>query len=110
MINMNKRVFISLIALVLLVSAGVFVHSVTIFSKGMWDNCVWLRQYMIDDLTEKYDLCGMSRAEIAELLGQNGLVDGSHEIYYVGKTWCGPVLFALSFEDGRVKNFGIIVD
>ena len=81
------------------------------FSSEKWESDIWGREQMIEDLTRSYDLQNMNSEEILDLLGTNGMVFDSHYIYYIGKSFSGPVLFAISFdENDYVSSYGVIID
>lgn len=81
------------------------------FSSENWDTNIWGREKMIDSLSEMYDLYQMKYDDIVKILGTNGVIKDSRIIYYIGKSFAGPVLFNISFdENDYVCDFGIIVD
>ena len=83
----------------------------TTFTQESWNENVFKREKMIDDLLEKYSLQEMDYAQITSLLGTNGIVPDSKIRYYVGKSYIGPVLFSISFdENNKVASYGIMID
>lgn len=81
------------------------------FTIERWSKDIYEREYMLNDLMKKYDIGEMSYDEIILLLGTNGVVPNSKIQYYIGKSYIGPILFSITFdEDDTVKSFGKIVD
>lgn len=111
---MKKYIFTFILFIVLIVSSYGFLHikkNDKLFSTEKWDTEIWEREHMIKDLTENYNFYKMDFEQVLNLLGTNGVVEGSHITYYVGKTYSGPVLFSISFDDrNHVINYDIIID
>ena len=104
-------VIFAIIATVVLACFHYYLTAEREFSVQEWDTDIWHRERMIKSLTEKYNLYGMTDEEIVKLLGKNGLVENSHYIYYVGKSYAGPVIFGISFDDNnKVEHYSVIVD
>jgi hypothetical protein len=80
-----------------------------VFTPEKWNNDIWSREYMLDDLYAKYDLIGMHKTDVEKLLGNNGEVSDDH--YYVGKGWIGPVILILTYDESDLLvKYDIIVD
>ncbi|MBR6522981.1 MAG: hypothetical protein IKT39_00015 [Clostridia bacterium] len=81
------------------------------FDKKKWDKDIYNREKMIDDFLLHYDLKSMSYNEVVAILGTSGTVSGSHISYYIGKSYSGPVILSITFdENDMVKSFDKIVD
>ncbi len=113
---MTKKILVIILILfiIAIVALSCFYYHITAereFSVQKWDTDIWHRERMVKSLTEKYNLYGMTDEEIVKLLGKNGLVENSHYTYYVGKSYCGPVIFGISFDDNnKVEGYSVIVD
>lgn len=115
---MKKRsiVIFSVIAgIIIAVFAGFKCYDkyISYFTPQKWETHQWERVKMIDSLTEQYDLYGMNRAEVLDLLGTTGLVEShvsdTRLCYYAGKGIIDPLLFFVNFnEGGTACDYGII--
>lgn len=109
-------VFISLLMVILFTACFFTNYYNSIFSPTKWNSNIWGRYKMLDDLTEKHTLYGMTYTDIIVLLGNNGIVEASHKEnsflqYYIQKTVLGPSLFTFIFDDkGRVVEYSVIID
>ena len=115
----NKVIFICSLIIVLAICFLAFMCIYShykerrVFTVERWNTNIWEREYMFDDFLTKYELIGMSKNEVIELLGNEGMVGeaGADFTYYFGKAWSGPVLLTLYFDDmDFVTRYGIIVD
>ena len=80
------------------------------FTVERWDTKIEKRLYMYDDLMEKYNLIGMTRDQILELLGTNGISPGSDIQYIMGGIFY-PVILHINFdESGKVISANRIFD
>jgi len=83
------------------------------FSREVWDEAwdgnVRVRSTMLDDLLEKYDFIGMSKDEVLELLGTNGVLIGEESLgYETGGGYFSDEILSFSIdENGVVRNVGI---
>lgn len=108
-----------LLAIVLIVCVFQYISS-TKFTPERWNNDIFGRECMMDDLLSQYDLTSMTRVEILELLGKEGLsfpmsmenlYEGNEIIYYIGRGYVGPMLFSIHFgEDDYVTHYSIYED
>ncbi len=81
------------------------------FSVDKWDENIYVREKMLDDLLNSHDLSAMCYDEIVSLLGTNGIVPNSKISYYIGKSYLGAVLFHISFDsNNRVVSYAVIAD
>ena len=85
--------------------AGAAIYKVNrdqkMFSKEKWNNDVSKRYKMADNLVRSEELIGLSRSEIIELLGVNGLRSNTNESieYYLGLETDEPKLLILDFNE-----------
>jgi len=114
--NMNKAtkgvIIISIIVLVLFLGYKALTvyeynsHTPLEFTPEAWNEHIWQRERMLDSLKSKYDLGSMKYDQIVELLGTNGIADGSGKsrmTYYTGKSTAIPQFLSIDFdEDGNV--------
>lgn len=110
---MKKIIIICLLLSVFSISFLFFLHrdNSIEFSPEQWAADIWKREKMLEDLIQTHHLEQMNDDQIIDLLGTNGIVEGSHITYYIGKTFSGPVLFNISFDKkGYVSTYGVIVD
>ncbi|MBQ2696389.1 MAG: hypothetical protein IJF61_03715 [Clostridia bacterium] len=109
-----KKIIIGIILFIVIASFIVVVQvnkNQKTFSPEKWEIDIWEREKMLESLIDTYDLYQMNDKQIVNLLGTNGVVEGTNIVYYVGKTYSGPILFSISFDEtGYVSRYGIIVD
>lgn len=85
----------SILLLALVITAAVFLLKGKVvhekFDSGVWKTANlnseenWsLRWDMMNDLRNRYDLVGMTRTEVLDLLGTPETITGSEFIYYLG--------------------------
>jgi len=83
----KKKIFATFIVLILLSFIVIF-NQINDFSPAKWGADHGNRVLIVDDLLAKYNLKGMSKAEIIELLGEeNGpffMTDDNIFAYYLG--------------------------
>lgn len=82
--------------------------SVKEFTVEQWNLYPEERIYLIDSLITKYNLIGMSRDEIVQLLGQNEILADTNAFieYFISPGQGDVVGFILFFdENGMVKNY-----
>ena len=88
----------------------------TEFSVENWDKVVQispnLRQYMLPDLEEKYEIVGMNVSEVIELLGDGDWTEDIHErnirYYRVGSSFPGAKFYVIkNNENGKVFEASI---
>lgn len=78
---MKKKLFIIIIAIVI-TTTGLYTYLVK-FDPDKWENAApWHRRIMVNDLIEDYDIIGMSKADIIELLGDSEASFGDDDLYY----------------------------
>lgn len=107
-----KVMYIIIIVCILICGIiGYGLYERNVFTVEKWNRDIYQRKILLDDLTKKYNINAMTYEEVVELLGVNGIVPNSRIQYFAGKSYAGPVLFSISFdENDRVKSYGIIID
>ncbi len=118
MFNKKKRKFCVIIstALVIFIVPILFLANTIVvnieyktFDSTKWKdyvNCMHGRQYMIDDLENKYKIVGMKTYEVYDLLGkgtEETSTDGSHEITYdIGTFGLWHNTYVLKYDENGV--------
>jgi hypothetical protein len=80
------------------------------FLSEIWKVDFHSHNAMIDDLLENYDLHGLPRSEITELLGEppGGLNRGNAYLYFIRGGYINPVLLHVYFdENGNVLYYNV---
>ena len=104
-------VCVAVLILIISFSLNQYFTDRTVFTVDKWNDKIWDREHMFNDFLEKYELIGMTRQEVKEVLGNNGLVYEDDSIYYIGKALLGPVLLRINYnEENLVESYHITVD
>lgn len=83
------------------------------FSKERWNTNIAHRKYMIEDLVNSYELIGMTKDEVIQLLGKNEMfLSGKDPIvgihYIIGMGYIDPLILDISLDNfGRVEKYGV---
>ena len=80
-----------------------------IFSQEEWNKNTNTRAYMIDELLLRYDFIGMSKSEVINLLGENGLTVDSKTLRYEthGGILSDEILMFIIDKNDKVTYVGI---
>jgi len=84
-----------------------------VFSTERWNENVMQRTYMIDDLLSRYEIIGMSRDEILDLLGTNALTRIFPDVlmYRVGRDFLHIIQFMIHFDENDIAyQYSIMYD
>lgn len=110
----TRGAWLSVVAVTLALILGMFGSRYAIdqyraeFSPKKWKNTNFNeRYYMVEDLAEEYELIGMTKVEVAALLGTPSMpfvdAEGADVLeYYVGDYTIDPGILSFVFEDGAV--------
>lgn len=105
-----KKIFLSLLLLLILCACG------SSFDKEQWLSEPETRNSMVNSLTNKYELEGMTEKEIIDLLGEPAQKldePARHFVYYLGRAGLGvdDSLLKLHFnQDGELESHELTHD
>lgn len=123
MIKRNKSNFVIGLLVLLIICINVFTYSSinsSKFTTDKWNRMnIYSREELLESLFEQYNLIGMDRKTITDLLGTNGTTDifsGNVIAYYVGKEYddaslyIGPLFLVITFDlDNEVIYYRTVV-